>query len=45
MTRIRVDSVNTDAKVEAIIQTLDGQVGYEGSAAVDGMPGTAHQSF
>jgi 2-methylaconitate cis-trans-isomerase PrpF len=43
--RIRVDSVNTDAKVEAIIQTPDGQVGYEGSAAVDGMPGTAHRSI
>ena len=45
VTRIRIHSVNTGAKVEAIIQTPGGQVEYEGSAALDGVPGTAAPIF
>lgn len=45
VTRIRIHSVNTGAKVEAVIQTPGGQVEYEGSASVDGVPGTAAPIF
>ncbi|MCF8483591.1 MAG: 4-oxalomesaconate tautomerase [Rhodobacteraceae bacterium] len=45
VTRIRIHSVNTGAKVEAILQTPGGQVEYEGSAALDGVPGTAAPIF
>ena len=40
-TRVRIHLVNTGAMVEAVIQTPDGQVRYEGDTAVDGVPGTA----
>jgi 4-oxalomesaconate tautomerase len=41
VTRIKVHSVNTGAKVEAIVRTPDGAVSYDGDAAIDGVPGTA----
>ena len=41
VTRVRIHSVNTGAKVEALIQTPRGSVVYEGNAAIDGVPGTA----
>ncbi len=41
VTRVRIHSVNTGAKVEAVVQTPGGRVEYEGSAAIDGVPGTA----
>ena len=41
VTRVRIHSVNTGAKVEAIVQTPGGEVTYEGDAAIDGVPGTA----
>jgi 4-oxalomesaconate tautomerase len=41
VTRIRVHSVNTGAKVEAVVRTPDGAVSYEGEAAIDGVPGTS----
>lgn len=41
VTRIRIRSVNTEARVEAVVQTPDGQVEYAGNAAIDGVPGTA----
>lgn len=41
VTRVRIHSVNTGAKVEAIVQTPGGIVAYEGDAAIDGVPGTA----
>ena len=41
VTRIRIRSVNTGAKVEAVVRTPGGQVAYEGDAAIDGVPGTA----
>jgi 4-oxalomesaconate tautomerase len=41
VTRIRIRSVNTGAKVEAVVQTPGGLVDYAGDAAIDGVPGTA----
>lgn len=40
-TRIRIRSVNTGAKVEAVVRTPGGHVEYAGEAAIDGVPGTA----
>lgn len=40
-TRVRIRSVNTGALVEAIVQTPDGAVRYDGDVTVDGVPGTA----
>ncbi|MBI4194575.1 MAG: 4-oxalomesaconate tautomerase [Betaproteobacteria bacterium] len=40
-TTVRIYNVNTRALVEAIVQTPGGQVTYAGSAAIDGVPGTA----
>lgn len=40
-TRVKIRAVNTGALVEAIVQTPDGSVNYEGTTAVDGVPGTA----
>jgi 2-methylaconitate cis-trans-isomerase PrpF len=40
-TRVRIYNVNTDALVEAIVQTPNGIVEYAGEAAIDGVPGTA----
>lgn len=41
VTRVRIRSVNTGAKVEAVLRTPGGQVEYAGEAAIDGVPGTA----
>jgi 2-methylaconitate cis-trans-isomerase PrpF len=38
---IRIRSVNTEARVEAVVQTPSGRVEYAGSAAIDGVPGAA----
>lgn len=40
-TRVRIRSVNTGARVEAVVRTPGGQVDYTGEAAIDGVPGTA----
>ena len=40
-TPVRIFNVNTQSLVEAIVKTPDGQVTYEGNAAIDGVPGTA----
>ena len=40
-TRVRIHNVNTGKLIEAIVQTPDGAVVYEGDAAIDGVPGTA----
>jgi 4-oxalomesaconate tautomerase len=40
-TPVRIFNVNTQSLVEAIVQTPGGVVNYEGSAAIDGVPGTA----
>ena len=41
VTRIRIRSVNTEARVEAVVETPGGKVRYDGTAAIDGVPGTA----
>jgi 2-methylaconitate cis-trans-isomerase PrpF len=40
-TRIKIHNINTGKLIEAIIQTPSGRVTYEGSTAIDGVPGTA----
>jgi 2-methylaconitate cis-trans-isomerase PrpF len=40
-TRVRIHNVNTRKLIEAIVQTPNGKVAYEGDAAIDGVPGTA----
>lgn len=40
-TVVRIHNVNTRSLVEAIVQTPDGCVTYDGSAAIDGVPGSA----
>ena len=40
-TRVRIFNMNTQSRVEAIIETPDKQVAYDGQARIDGVPGTA----
>lgn len=40
-TPVNIRAVNTGAKVAAIVQTPGGAVEYEGTAQIDGVPGTA----
>lgn len=40
-TPVRIYNVNTQSLVEAIVKTPGGEVTYEGTAAIDGVPGTA----
>ena len=40
-TTVRIFNVNTQALVDAIVQTPNGKVTYAGDAAIDGVPGTA----
>lgn len=40
-TRVRIRAVNTEARIEAIVQTPGGTVRYDGDTAIDGVPGTA----
>jgi 4-oxalomesaconate tautomerase len=40
-TRIVIHNVNTDSRIEALIQTAGGEVVYDGDTAIDGVPGTA----
>ncbi len=40
-TPVRIRNTNTGALIEAIIQTPDGVVRYDGDARIDGVPGTA----
>lgn len=39
-TPVRLFNINTGKAIEALVQTPDGQVTYEGDAAIDGVPGT-----
>lgn len=41
VTRIRILSVNTGARIESVVQTPGGKVRYDGDASIDGVPGTA----
>lgn len=40
-TSVVIYDVNTQSKIEAVIQTPGGRVSYKGGAAIDGVPGTA----
>lgn len=40
-TRVQIFNVNTDSRIEAVIQTPGGRVRYDGDAAIDGVPGSA----
>ena len=40
-TRVRIYNVNTQSRIEAIVQTPDGRVEYEGAQTIDGVPGSA----
>ncbi|MCZ8262013.1 MAG: 4-oxalomesaconate tautomerase [Beijerinckiaceae bacterium] len=40
-TRIRIFNVNTGKRIEAVVQTPNGRVTYEGGCRIDGVPGTA----
>ena len=40
-TKVRIRATNTNALVEAIIETPDGAVNYEGDLAIDGVPGSS----
>lgn len=40
-TRVRIRAVNTGARIEAVVQTPDGIVRYDGETAIDGVPGSA----
>jgi len=40
-TEVRIRAVNTGARVAAQVSTPDGAVSYEGTAQIDGVPGTA----
>jgi len=40
-TMVRIRNVNTDSRIDAMVQTPDGQVDYDGDASIDGVPGTA----
>lgn len=41
VTRVRIRAVNTGALVEAIVQTPNGKVNYDGDVTIDGVAGTA----
>ncbi|MEM7303148.1 MAG: 4-oxalomesaconate tautomerase [Pseudomonadota bacterium] len=40
-TPVKILSINTGARVEAIVQTPGGVVNYDGDASINGVPGTA----
>lgn len=40
-TRVAIFNINTDSRIEVILATPGGEVTYDGSAAIDGVPGTA----
>lgn len=41
VTPVNIRAVNTEARVAAIVQTPDAQVSYQGTAQIDGVPGTS----
>ena len=40
-TRVRIRAVNTEARVDALVQTPGGRVAYEGGTEIAGVPGSA----
>lgn len=41
VTTVRIFNINTNAVIEAVVQTPGGVVNYEGNAVIDGVPGSA----
>lgn len=41
LTRVMIYNVNTQSRIEAIVETPGGRVRYDGDAAIAGVPGTA----
>ncbi len=41
VTSVAIFDVNTDSRIEAVVQTPGGVVNYSGDTAIDGVPGTA----
>lgn len=44
-TRVMIFNINTSSLIEAIVQTPNGKVNYEGSTHIDGVPGGAAPLF
>lgn len=40
-TTVRIRAVNTGARIESVVQTVDGSVEYEGDTQINGVPGAA----
>ncbi len=40
-TSVVIYDINTQSRIEAVVDTPDGAVNYEGATAIDGVPGTA----
>lgn len=40
-TRVMIFNINTNSTIEEIVQTPEGKVKYDGTAQIDGVPGTA----
>jgi len=40
-TSVVIYDINTQSRIEAVVETPDGAVNYEGDARIDGVPGTA----
>ena len=40
-TRVMVYNVNTGSKIESVVETPNGEINYDGTASIDGVPGTA----
>ncbi len=41
ITRVRIRAVNTGARIEALVETPESKVRYDGTAQIDGVPGSA----
>ena len=40
-TAVRIRNINTGARIEALVETPNGTVNYDGDARIDGVPGTS----
>jgi 2-methylaconitate cis-trans-isomerase PrpF len=40
-TRVAIHNINTDSRIDVLLQTPGGEMTYDGEAAIDGVPGTA----
>ncbi|MCW5603304.1 MAG: 4-oxalomesaconate tautomerase [Burkholderiales bacterium] len=40
-TRVAIHNINTNSRIDVVLQTPGGEMTYDGNAAIDGVPGTA----